>query len=113
MKQPQEVLSPKRDWLMEPDDVVFQGPPDGLDGFSVACGRWRNGEEFEPRLAIRWNANENRPLGNPSSRMYPTWFILPDELAYSVMTAVLRKITDPVAHERLRKWVVETMGRTS
>jgi len=113
MKQPQHVTSPKRDWQLEPENVVFHGPEDGPDGFSVACGRWRNGDEFEPRLAIRWNANKDRPLGNPSSRMYPTWFILPDELAYSVMTAILRKIDDPSARDRLRKWVTEDMGRTS
>ena len=113
MKAPQDVKSPQKDWRLEEDGVVFQGPDDGEDGFSVACGRWRNGDEFEARLAIRWNANENRPLGNPSSRMYPTWFILPDAVAYSVMTAVLPKITEPAARERLRYWVTKEMGRTA
>ena len=102
--QPDDVISPQQHWRLE--KVVYQGDP---ESFSVAIGKW----DDLPRLAVRWNATDWRPLGNPSSSGHPTWFILPDELAYSVMTAVLRKITDPVARERLRKWVVETMGRTS
>jgi hypothetical protein len=39
----------------------------------LALGRWDN----RPVLAMRWNGNDNNPIGNPQSRGLPTWFIVP------------------------------------
>lgn len=65
--------------------VIYDG---GQNSASVAIIDW----EGEPRLAMRWNVagNEwNDPekksgaklcVGMPTSRGYPTWFVLPDEM---------------------------------
>ncbi len=29
-------------------------------------------------MLIRWNDDPSKPLGNPVSHGYPTWFVLPD-----------------------------------
>ena len=37
---------------------------------------------------IRWNGSGNEPgMGNPQSHGYPTWFVLPDEIAEMVLRA--------------------------
>ncbi len=63
------VLSPKKQWSLI---AVLEdnGPNEG----SLALGRWEN----NPCLAMRWNGNDNNPIGNPQSRGLPTWFIVPD-----------------------------------
>jgi hypothetical protein len=66
--QPEDVTAPKLHWSLI--KVLYNGGP---EEYSVAVGKWDN----EPCLAIRWNACEWRPVGNPQSRGLPTWFILP------------------------------------
>ena len=65
--------------------VIFDGGP---DRFSVAKLDW----DGQPCIAIRWNvarrewddpdkeSGKTTAVGMPSSRGYPVWFILPDEL---------------------------------
>jgi hypothetical protein len=65
-----EVHAPKRFWSLV--EVLFDGGPGGS---SLAIGRW----ESEPVLAMRWNGDEENPLGNPQSRGLPTWFIVPKQ----------------------------------
>ena len=74
--QPEDVTSPKRNWSLI--KVIYKGSP---DDYSIAVGRWDN----VPCLGIRWNACEERPVGNPQSRGLPTWFILPQPLEGAVL----------------------------
>ncbi len=104
--QPNDVISPQQHWRLE--KVVYQGDP---ESFSVAIGKW----DDQPRLAVRWNATDWRPLGNPSSSGHPTWFILPDKLAPGVAGETLRLLANshhPEAAEHakaLAAWLV-SMG---
>jgi hypothetical protein len=62
-------------------DVIYDG---GENKWSLARLIW----DGEPQVAVRWNGgrqNEIPPsavpsVGTPSSRGYPTWFLLPEEL---------------------------------
>jgi hypothetical protein len=42
--------------------------------WAVALGYW----EGKETLAIRWNGDDENPVGTPQSRGLPTWFILPN-----------------------------------
>lgn len=103
---PDKVISPQQHWRL--DTVVYQGDP---ESFSVAIGEW----DGKPRLALRWNATDWRPLGNPSSSGHPTWFILPNKLAPGVAGETLRLLADskqPNAADQARAlaaWLV-SMG---
>lgn len=77
---PVNVVSP-RDYISNVH-VLYHDPSD--EGFSIAEVTWANTKV----IAIRWNASM-RELedvtktnqiykGNPTSRGYPTWFVLPD-----------------------------------
>jgi hypothetical protein len=69
---PREVTSPRSNWQMV--DVLHEA-----DHWSMALGRWRSDEgDWRPVLAQRWNGWQGSK-GNPISRGYPTWFVLPDE----------------------------------
>ncbi len=47
--------------------------------WSMAVGRWKSEEgNWRPVLAQRWNGSDGSK-GNPISRGYPTWFVVPDE----------------------------------
>ena len=106
---PDKVISPQQHWTLK--TVVYQGDP---ESFSVAIGEW----DGKPRLAVRWNATDWRPLGNPSSSGHPTWFILPDKLAPGVVGETLRLLAnsqdpDAVGHAKdLAAWLV-SMGPLS
>jgi hypothetical protein len=73
--QPEEITAPRLHWSLI--KVLFKGAP---EEHSIALGRW----DGEPRLAVRWNACEWRPVGNPHSRGLP-WFILPEPLVEAVL----------------------------
>ena len=68
--EPSDVHAPKRHWQLF--HVLFDGGPDKS---SLAIGRW----DEQPVLAMRWNGNENKPLGNPQSRGLSTWFVVPEQ----------------------------------
>lgn len=68
--KPTDVQSPKRFWSLI--HVLFDG---GEGQSSLAIGRWDN----KPVLAMRWNGDDENPLGNPQSRGLPTWFVVPDQ----------------------------------
>lgn len=74
--EPEDVVAPKLHWSLI--KVLHKGSP---EEHSIAVGKWDN----DPCLAIRWNACEWRPVGNPQSRGLPTWFILPDDLVDAVL----------------------------
>ena len=56
---------------------------------SAAEGQWENGEGlWVKRLAIRWNGSSDAERGNPQSRAYATWFIVPTELEDAVRKVI-------------------------
>jgi hypothetical protein len=57
--------------------------------WSLAVGTW---DELGNRvLLVRWNGDKDRPLGNPVSHGYPTWFVMPDEFHH----AALEQVSEP------------------
>jgi hypothetical protein len=75
--KPADVHAPKRHWTLI--HVLFDGGEATENNpstpNSLAIGRWDN----RPVLAMRWNGNEENPLGNPQSRGLPTWFVVPEQ----------------------------------
>jgi hypothetical protein len=70
---PRDVISPRSNWQLS--DVLYES-----DDWSMAIGSWRNVDGSWKRvLAQRWNGWEGSTKGNPVSRGFPTWFILPTE----------------------------------
>lgn len=84
---PDEVTAPRLHWALI--KILFRGDPDDPEqhdpeGYSLAVGMW----DRRPCLAIRWNANEDRPVGNPQSRGLPTWFIIPEALVKPLLSTL-------------------------
>ena len=74
---PQNVVSPISR-LGQPLTVVHTVPD-----WSLATAFW----DGQRALLIRWNGDANRPLGNPVSHAQPTWFVLPEDLHWAVLSA--------------------------
>jgi len=69
---PHTVVSPQSNWQLI--DVLLE-----TEDWSMAVGRWKSDDgQWRPVLAQRWNG-ANGSKGNPISRGYPTWFVLPDD----------------------------------
>lgn len=70
---PREVNSPQSNWQLI--EVLHES-----EDWSMAIGRWKSDDDgtWRPVLAQRWNGWEGSK-GNPISRGYPTWFVLPDD----------------------------------
>lgn len=49
--------------------------------WSLALGLW----DGKRALLVRWNGDNDTPLGNPISRANPTWFVLPRDLRQSTL----------------------------
>ena len=69
---PKSVLAP-RDRISEVTAVLYDGKEDNV---SIVILQY----DGKPRLAIRWNGNDEEKLGFPSVRQYPVWFLVPDDL---------------------------------
>ena len=69
---PRDVVSPQSTWQLLA--VLYES-----ERWSMAIGRWKSDEgKWRPVLAQRWNGWAGGK-GNPISRGFPTWFIMPDE----------------------------------
>ena len=70
---PRQVVAPQSNWQLI--DVLHE-----TEDWSMAIGRWKSDDDgtWRPVLAQRWNG-WNGSKGNPISRGYPTWFVLPDD----------------------------------
>lgn len=68
---PREVVSPRDKWKLIYILHVTKW-------WSMAFGQWTDDEQTRYVLAQRWNG-EDGEKGNPISRGYATWFVLPDE----------------------------------
>lgn len=87
---PSTVFSPRD--CIEKVHVLFDGGH-GSNPYSLAMVTWQGVD----CIGIRWNVNQrewNHPLkkagteiclGEPNSRGYPTWFILPTDLLSGLM----------------------------
>ena len=73
---PEDVSSPRQRWSLIA--VLDDGQS---DKGALAIGRWDN----KPVLAIRWNGDEENPVGNPQSRGLATWFILPEKYIEAIL----------------------------
>jgi len=74
---PHDVLSP-RTRLQAVLEVLHDGGP---DGWSAALLDW----EGERCLGLRWNGGDDSAVGTPQSRGQATWFIVPDDLACTLI----------------------------
>lgn len=93
--EPEDVTAPRQRWSLI--KVLYRGekkPEDDSKDYSIAIGRW----DGNPCLAIRWNANKERPVGNPHSRGLPTWFILPEKLHAKVLETLEKSQQEFAAH---------------
>ena len=81
--KPKDVTSPKSDWNLL--RVLYDG---GASEWSAAEGQWYNGTVWENVLAIRWNGDSVKMIGNPQSRGHPTWFIVPEKLEAAVREVI-------------------------
>jgi hypothetical protein len=84
---PSTVNSPQRSiadlWVLFDGGLWKEG--DLWSGWSVARMTW----EGDPNaVGCRWNGEKGVSAGSPSSRGYPTWFIIPAPLAEIVVEAV-------------------------
>lgn len=93
---PQTVLSPQGK-VRELKVVYDSNPASG--GWSVATMVWDTNPHA---VGVRWNGSpEENGKGNPQSRGHATWFILPDELAATVLEAT-RKLESSKEQDILR-----------
>jgi hypothetical protein len=79
MIDPWTVHSPRDRWTLI--DILTQQGGEQNNEWALALGRWTD-ESGTTRacLAMRWNGTHTlESKGNPISRGYPTWFILPSE----------------------------------
>ena len=81
---PHKVTSPKDHWKR--GTVLYN-----KNGWSAAEGEWKEEETWEKVLAIRWNGTGKRKgKGQPQSRGYPTWFIVPEEIEGALRREIAR-----------------------
>ena len=75
---PITVLTPKG--KIRDLHIIHDG---GENSWSLARMKW----DSTPTIAMRWNggsANGKHSIGNPHSRGYPTWFVLPEEIGSAI-----------------------------
>ena len=109
---PSEVVSPR--YCIEQVETIFDGGTSSTP-FSLAIVTW----DGQKRIGIRWNvtyrewddadkiAGTKVCVGEPNSRGYPTWFILPDELLLQLLagnnkiTEAFKRALDEIAGEHV------------
>ena len=93
---PEKVTSPMDRWEM--DQVIFNSanPENDAASYSIAIGLW----DSQRALVMRWNGGKEKPKGNPVSRGYPTWFVIPPDFHRNIIeqlrldAEVLRHVRD-------------------
>jgi hypothetical protein len=83
---PDKVVSPRKNWqLIRVLETGSQADSNGHH-VAVAIGTWReDDQDGKVVLGMRWNGNDDWPIGNPQSRGLPTWFIIPKRLNDAVI----------------------------
>lgn len=74
--KPDQVVSPKARWKLIA--VLHDG---GAGEIAYALGEW----DGEPRIAVRWNGDDEHRIGNPQSRGLATWTMLDRDLYLPVI----------------------------
>jgi hypothetical protein len=95
---PEKVTSPKG-LLSSIDEIIHS---DGEGSWVIASLTY----DEKSQLGIRWNGTNDRPLGYPSVRNYPVWFIVPEFFAPTVKymaeeKAAGREVGLPLSTEEL------------
>lgn len=96
--KPKNVISPKNKWKLK--YVIYDG---GSNSYSLAKGIWDN----KNATVIRWNGNNENKKGHPISRGYPTWFILPEEIASCFF------LEKNILNEKICRWCRENYDEDS
>lgn len=99
---PSEVVSPKRQWSLR--SVLYDRGPKAA---AVAMGAW----DGKPVLAMRWNGDDENPIGNPQSRGLATWFVVPDEFREAVL-ARLQEI-EPQKYLLAKEYIMNAVVLTN
>jgi hypothetical protein len=76
---PEDVHSPQRRWKLI--DVLFPGES---GTWAVAIGSW----DKNRCLAVRWNGDDENPLGSPNGHGNPTWFVADKEFWEPILSKV-------------------------
>ena len=79
---PKLVLSPKGK-VANLEIIIDKGE----DSYALSTLDW----EGKKRVGVRWNGGSDTSIGNPQSRGIPTWFILPDPIAESYLSVLLKE----------------------
>jgi hypothetical protein len=82
--KPEEVTAPQTRWRLVRvliDDGVDEDSKSPRGSIAVAIGLW----DGKPTMAMRWNGHKDKPMGNPQSMGRPTWFLVPDWIAASIL----------------------------
>jgi hypothetical protein len=107
--EPSTVTSPRR--VVADLAVLYDGglltEGDPWSGWSVARMTWAGDPDA---VGIRWNGEQGENPGNPSSRGYPTWLIIPAPLAQILVDAVNNLPRDGQPPNRLRRSVNELLA---
>ena len=97
---PSHVTSPK-DRLTQIIEVIHDA---GASDWSVAIVEY----DGDRCVAIRWNGTEEEPLGYPSVRNYPVWFIVPHFFASTIEHMARQKAE---GHDVALPMSTEQLGR--
>jgi hypothetical protein len=108
---PRTVTSPQRSvadlWVLYDGGLWTDGDP--WSGWSLARMTW----DGDPNaVGCRWNGEQGKTPGSPSSRGYPTWFIIPRPFAEVMVETVNAHLggKDDQPSNRLRRCVNELMA---
>lgn len=81
---PEHAKSPAPRWKQH--RVIYNSDSSGTTfaSWSLAVGYW----DGKAELGLRWNGDDETPLGSPKSHAYGTWFIVPKPLHLGVLAQV-------------------------
>ena len=89
--RPEDVRSPKGDWLLKRilhDGGESQPNQTDASNWSAAEGQWKGDDGWYDCLTLRWNGGHGGEIGNPQSRGYATWFIVPPKLEKAIRRVI-------------------------
>ena len=88
--EPCDVKSPRSRWKLIA--VLADGGPGEV---AYAIGYW----DGKPRMGMRWNGTDDKPVGNPQSTGHPTWTMLDQK----IHLAVIQNLCDENKQVRARE----------